>query len=175
MGDFFSFKKKRIWLLILILVLAVFGRTAYRFVKIEGTSMEGSYKDGEVVLVNKLTYRFVAPERGDVIVFWSWSAGDLLVKRVIGLPRDTVEIIDGYIYLNEKKYYDELSHIRIQVLLVDLDGEPLLDWETGDFVYEYLNRGPITLENDEYWVIGDNRDISWYGIAIEEDILGKVN
>ena len=172
--DFFSFKKKRTWLLVLALVLAIVGHAQYRLVKIDGESMEGSYEDGDVVVVSKLAYKFVAPERGDVIVFWSWAAGDLLIKRVIGLPRDTVEIIDGYIYLNEKKYYDELSHIRIQTLLVDLDGEPRLDWETGDFVYEYLNRSPITLENDEYWVIGDNRGVSWYGIAIEEDILGKV-
>ena len=70
-------------------------------VRVDGFSMLPTLQDGEFVLVNKLAYRLGSPARGDIIVFRSTTVADLdLVKRVIGLPGDKVEVRNGEVILN---------------------------------------------------------------------------
>jgi len=116
--------------------------------------MVNNYVDGEKVLVKKASYWFSGPERGDVIGFWDWGGMDFLIKRVIGLSYDTVEIIDGHIYLNGEKYNDKLSHLKI---------------------HEHMSAESFEVGEGEYWVIGDNRQDSWFGVIHEDQIIGKVD
>ena len=77
----------------------------------------------------------------------------ILIKRVIGIPGDTIQIIEGYIYKNNELYLDEFSHINIT------EG---ITWEA-----ERVGEG-------QYWVIGDNRDDTWFGLVWNDEIVGKL-
>lgn len=123
-------------------------------IRVEGISMEPSLHDGEFVVVNKLAYRWQEPERGDIIVFYFPSdPRRRFIKRVIGLPGDTVTIRDGQVLINgsilEEPYLDEEPQYH---------GE----WRIA----------PI-----EVFVLGDNRNNSsdsqnWGPLDINE-IIGK--
>ena len=123
--------------------------------RVEGRSMEPSYEDNEYMIVDKLTYRFSSPQRGDVIVFRSPTTPDqLLVKRIVGMPGETVEIKHGEIYI---------------------DGEPLE--ETPGFEALPYDGYSHDVPTGEYWVIGDNRQISsgshTFGTVAGDLIIGK--
>lgn len=153
----FKFKKEDIWwgirLLILVVILAGVFRFGYRVFLVDGASMDPSIDDKDVILVDKLSYDLQSPNRGDVIAFWHWEFGEFLVKRVVALPYEVVEIKRGIIYVNGREFIDEFN------------------WEGLGF---NVNEGPFTLGSQEYWVVGDNRDVSWWGRIYEDDILGKV-
>ena len=109
---------------------------------VEGKSMENTLSDGDHLYVEKITYRLGLLKRFDIIVFYPYGRDheDYYVKRIIGLPGETVQIIDGKIYING------------EVLEENYGKEPILD--PGRAVQ------PITLADDEYFVLGDNRNIS---------------
>ena len=160
------------------LIASIFcGFIGFKFFRIDGDSMSPSYESRDKIVVNKIKYKFSEPERFDVIAFWNSDFEDFFIKRIVGMPRDTVEIKGGYIYINDIKLQDEFGHVRISVMLVHSDGEPMRYWDgpdAGEIVYEYVDEAPITLSSDEYWVIGDNRDVSWYGVAYINEIVGKI-
>lgn len=111
-------------------------------VTVTGHSMEPTLEADDVVLVNQVTYHFKDPERFDVIVFEKEnnSAVKAYVKRVIGLPGETVQIINETVYIN---------------------GEPLKDVQGLEHVtLSGLAEEPILLGSSEYFVLGDNRDSS---------------
>src|ERR1700674_4904177 len=84
----------------LALVIIVF---LYQPVKVEGTSMAPLLSDQERIFINKFVYRFEPIERGDVVVFWyPLDRSKSFIKRVIGLPGETVEIRRGAVYVNDK-------------------------------------------------------------------------
>src|SRR5271167_3927416 len=73
----------------------------YQPVKVEGTSMTPLISDQERIFINKFVYRFEPTERGDVVVFWyPLDRSKSFIKRVVGLPEDTVEIRDGQVFVN---------------------------------------------------------------------------
>src|SRR5882724_12528640 len=75
----------------------------YQPVKVEGTSMTPLISDQERIFINKFVYRFEPIGRGDVVVFWyPLDRSKSFIKRVVGLPEDTVEIREGHVYLNGK-------------------------------------------------------------------------
>ena len=83
------------------LVIIIF---LYQPVKVEGTSMAPLLSDQERIFINKFVYRFEPIERGDVVVFWyPLDRSKSFIKRVIGLPGDTVEIRAGHLYVNGKE------------------------------------------------------------------------
>ena len=102
-----SFRNEiRVWtrdLLIAIglaLIIIVF---LYQPVKVEGTSMAPLLSDQERIFINKFVYRFEPIDRGDVVVFWyPLDRSKSFIKRVVGLPGETVEIRQGLVYLNGK-------------------------------------------------------------------------
>lgn len=109
---------------------------------VDGPSMENTLYDGENVLVEKFLYKHKGLERFDVVVFYPYGRehSDYYVKRVIGLPGETVQIIGNDIYINgellEENYgKDEITNPGIA-------------------------KEPITLSDDEIFVLGDNREIS---------------
>ena len=146
-------------LIILALALAVkilvFQRTV-----VEGGSMESTLQDGDSLLVEKLSYRFSDPERFDIVVFpYTGEKGVYFVKRIIGLPGETVEIREG-------------------VLLIDSKVLPYR-YNRDKIMNAGLVSTEITLHENEYFVMGDNRnhsmdsrDIS-VGNIHKKDILGK--
>lgn len=125
--------------IIIAIVLTFFIITfvAQSFV-VEGRSMLPTLKDGERLFINKFIYRFKGPERGDIIVFEPQGApGKRYIKRVIGLPGETVYIKDYKVYIN---------------------GEPLEE----DYILEpaYSNYGPFEVPAGHVFVLGDNRNNS---------------
>ena len=108
---------------------------------VSGESMENTLDDGDQLIVDKLTYRFHDPERFDIIVFpFRYKDNTYYIKRIIGLPGETVQIVDGEIYINGE-------------LLEESYGREVMQ-DAG------LAAEPITLGDDEYFVLGDNRNYS---------------
>ena len=128
-------------------------------IPVAGQSMMPLLNSGDVVLVNKLIYDFWKPQRLDVVVF-EREDKRAFVKRVIGLPGETVQIQGGYVYVNGERL--EADNGLDQVSLAG------------------LAESPVKLGEDEYFLLGDNRDSSEdsrfanVGNVKEEQILGKV-
>jgi len=123
--------------------------------RIEGRSMEPTLHTGQYLLVNKLAYFGPSePGRGDIIVFQAWNQDKDFIKRVVGVPADTIEVRDNCVHVNGS--------------CMD---EPYLDQPTTDPI------GPIVLRADEYYVLGDNRsnssDSRAYGPLPRDRIVGK--
>ena len=141
--------------LILTLVVFLLIRFALPNFRIEGFSMEPNFHDGQYLFVNKLEYALHPPERGDVVVFLppNQTARDF-IKRVIGLPGERVEIVDGVIYIGG---------------VVLREPYPL---NPGSYSF-----GPVTVAEGEYFVLGDNRnnssDSHSWGMLPEKKIIGK--
>ena len=166
-------KNKYFRLFILLVIFGIIINIGYKKFKVEGESMSATYKDGETLLVDKTTYKITTPERGDVVVFYDLEENDFLIKRIIGLPGEQIEIIDGSIYVNGSLHEDEFSHHKIRVLLVGVAGVPLRTFGTNELIYENEEKRFPTLKKGEYWVIGDNRSDSWYGVIYQDEIKGK--
>jgi signal peptidase I len=112
----------------------------YQPVKVEGTSMNPLLSDQERIFINKFVYRFEPIERGDVVVFWyPLDRSKSFIKRVVGLPGETIEIRDGHLYINR----DELADQYVPAGYIDSS-----------------NYGPRKIPLGEYFVMGDHRDSS---------------
>lgn len=128
---------------------------------VSGHSMEPTLSDGDNLIVDKISYRFRDPQRYDIIVFpYKYEENTYYIKRIIGMPGETVQVIDGYVYINGEE------------LTSDIYGaEPMLDGQMAD--------QPITLGDDEYFVLGDNRNHSSdsrdpsVGVLKRSDLLGR--
>ena len=149
---------------IFIIVAAIIIPVRYFLVQpfiVKGASMEESYFDGEYLVVDELTPRFRDYERGEVLVFKPpTGAGQHYIKRVIGLPGETVEVNDGKIIIYNTEYPNG-------VVLQE------------DYIDEYtVGHQRIDLGLDEYYVLGDNRDHSLdsrtFGPVKEGLIVGRV-
>ena len=119
-------------------------------VRVDGDSMNKTFKNGDILILYKLS----KINRFDVIVLHEEKDNEKIIKRVIGMPGDTVAIKDGEIYINDEKIDDEYAY-----------------GITSDY-------DRITLKNDEYFILGDNRLISkdsrYFGPIKEKEIKGKV-
>src|ERR1700741_5418023 len=129
----------------------------YQPVKVEGTSMAPLLSDQERIFINNFVCRSEPIERGDVIVFWyPLDRSKSFIKRVIGLPGETIELRGGHLYVDGK--------LRPEVYIPAsyLDGS---------------SYGPVSIPNDEYFVMGDHRDSSndsrVFGSIGRRDIYGK--
>jgi signal peptidase I len=112
----------------------------YQPVKVEGTSMNPLLSDQERIFINKFVYRFEPIERGDVVVFWyPLDRSKSFIKRVVGLPGETIEIRDGHLYI---------------------DGDELADQYVPAGYIDSSNYGPRKIPLGEYFVMGDHRDSS---------------
>ena len=131
--------------------------------EVEGASMENTLHNGDNLIVDKLSYRFHDPERFDIIVFpFQFQDNTYYIKRIIGLPGETVQIMDdGSIYINGEKLEENYGMEVIKPETIGRAAEPN---ELGD---------------DEYFVMGDNRNNSsdsrtdMVGNIKRENIIGK--
>lgn len=136
-----------------LLQVVVFAISIFLFVyllilqphKIKGASMEPNFHDGEYLLTDKVSYRLGEPGRGDVIVFKAPpDHKDEFIKRVIGLPGETVRVQGGKIYINDRELEEAYLPEGVHIL-------------PGHFSEEGAT---ITIPQGSYYVLGDNRDHS---------------
>ena len=133
------------WIFQIAVVLALAAVVSIFFfqsIVMQESSMEPTIETGERFFVNRLVYKFTSPNRGDIIAFTKDGSDDapVHIKRVIGLPGETIEIRDGVVYINGEEYEEEGDLPKIT--------------NPG------LAENGVTLENDEYFVLGDNRNNS---------------
>ena len=149
-----------LYLLVIVLLTWVIVTFVGQRTKVDGHSMEPTLSDGDNLIVDKLSYRFRDPERYDIIVFpYQHAENTYYIKRIIGLPGETVQVIDGYMYINGKKL-DE--HYGAEVM------------EDPGIAAE-----PIKLGDDEYFVPGDNRNhssdsrVASVGVLTRDMLIGR--
>lgn len=143
--------------IVLSLIIFLLMRQVVQNYRIESHSMEPNFTEGQFILVNKLAYVLGQPERGDVLVFHNPGNHDEdYIKRIIGLPGDSLSIHDQHVYINDQL----LDEPYIQNLI-----------RPGEQV------GPLTIEPDHLFVMGDNRpnssDSRRFGQLSEELVVGQ--
>lgn len=125
-----------------------------------GDSMQTTLSDGDNLITDKITYRFKDPKRFDIVVFpFKENTSKLLIKRIIGMPGETVQIKNGKVYINgyelQENYGNEIMN------------------DAG------IASEPILLGEDEYFVLGDNRNnsqdsrFSSVGNVSRSDLIGR--
>ncbi len=131
-----------IYVAIIVICVAFVPKYVLQRTIVEGKSMMDTLKNGENLLVEKVSYHFTDPDRFDVIVFYPHGreSSDYYIKRVIGLPGETIQIIGADIYINGEKLEE------------DFGKDPIMDAGMAD--------EPIKLGSDEFFVLGDNRTVS---------------
>lgn len=118
-------------------------------IKVTGASMTPTYRDGSLNFINRLSYAKKAPRRNDVVILRDGE--DLILKRLIAMPGERVELEHGTFFINGKPLEDQFSN------------DPV-NWEFD----------PVTLKANEYFVIGDNRTYSIFGKFERRQIVGKI-
>lgn len=146
--------KKIIWelipyicIIVLIIIIRMYIITP---VRVDGASMNRTLEDGDILLL----YKMAKIDRYDIVVLDEEYDNEIIIKRIIGLPGETVEIKNGKIYINDEEIEDEYGY-----------------GDTSDY-------DKITLGDDEYFILGDNRLISkdsrYFGPIKEDDLMGEV-
>lgn len=133
-----------IYVVLLFVCIWVVPRYVIQRTAVSGESMEDTLHDKESLLIDKISYRFHDPERYDIVVFYPKGKevddSNYYVKRIYGLPGETVQIKQNVIYINGQPIEDEYAKNAM-----DDEG---------------LAAKPYTLKDDEYFVLGDNREVS---------------
>ena len=136
---------------VLIIIAVILIRTfIITPVRVDGASMDQTLEDGQILLL----YKLANVDYGDIVVLDEEKEGEIIIKRIIGMPGDTVSIKDNTVYVKGEEVEEDYAY-----------------GETSD--YE-----EITLDDDEYFILGDNRPISkdsrYFGPVKEDEIIGKV-
>ena len=161
MSSFFNYmnkvleliKKEKLFILVIIIIilLKIF---IFNFILVKGDSMNPKYKNNDFMFLNKIIYSFKPIRRGEVIVL-KYKNNDL-IKRIIGLPNDKIKVENGKLYINNKEYLE--NYINSYTASYDFD--------------------EITLKDNEYFVMGDNRYNSYdsrnFGTITKNNIIGRV-
>ena len=151
------------WIVYIIIIVAL-AWVIITFVgqrtQVSGHSMETTLSHGDQLIVDKISYRFRDPDRYDIVVFpYQYEEKTYYIKRIIGLPGETVQIVDGYVYIDGQQLDEHYGN------------EVMLDPGTAE--------EPVTLGDDEYFVLGDNRNNSQdsraanVGVIHRKDLLGR--
>lgn len=150
------------WIVVIgvALLVAILIRTfVMAHFRVEGTSMLDTVHPGDRVFVNKLSYRFGDPKRGDVVVLHELQGERDLIKRVIALPGETVEIQDCQVLIDG-----------------EVHPEPYLS-ESVRADERWCNEDPVTVPDGSLFVMGDNRpasaDSRYFGPIPETDVVGR--
>lgn len=136
--------------IVIVLIVVLIRTFIITPVRVDGDSMKNTLKNGDILLL----YKLGSINRFDIIVLDEEKDNEKIIKRVIGLPGETVAIKKGKIYINDKVIDDEYAY-----------------GETSDY-------DKVTLEDDEYFILGDNRLISkdsrYFGPIKKSEIKGKI-
>lgn len=152
-----------VWEFLEVAAIAIIIACAFKFLAqpflVQGASMEPNFDDGDFLLVDEISYRFKEPERGDVIVFHApTEEKQYYIKRIIGLPGETIVVEDGEVFINgvnlEEEYLPQGMSTRT------------------------LQQNEFTLGANQFFVLGDNRIMSFdsrnWGPLDREEIVGVV-
>jgi signal peptidase I len=168
-NDVWRFGAELIRTAIIVSVLAIIIRTfAVQPFVVEGSSMYPRFETNDFLIVDKISYHIHTPNRGDIIVFkYPYDLQTNYVKRVIGLPGETVKIVDGKVEIVNKTHPNG-------VFL----GEPYLSDGNVTTLPVSSATNEFVVPADKYFVLGDNRrassDSREWGFLPKEDIIGRV-
>lgn len=148
---------KLIIVIVVILFLMIY---VVSITQVVGNSMSSTLQNGDILVLNKIKYRFMDIKRGDIISL-EYADTKYLIKRVIGLPGDSVSIKNNTLYINDKVYVENYLDEGL---------------EYDDF--ELSSLGYNTIPDNMYLVLGDNREDSLdsreIGLISKEEVIGKV-
>lgn len=143
------------YILVIILVLLIKHYLASP-IRVNGSSMYPTLKDGDIMILNKIHYHLNDIQRFDIVVIKTKNSP--IIKRIIGLPGDKIEYKNNELYVNNKKIKEDFSHTEIE-----------------DYNIEEL--GKMTVPKNKYFVLGDNRknsmDSRFYGFIDKKNIEGR--
>lgn len=173
-GSFMAKGKNQTWEWMKAFVVAIALAAIIRFfffapILVDGVSMMPTLHDHDRMIVNKISYKISEPKRFDIIVFKATVDKDY-IKRIIGLPGDTIEYKDDVLYVNGKRYEEPyLDAYKKQVK----DGPLTYDFKLGE------NTGQTTVPQGQIFVMGDNRRLSkdsrLIGTVAIDQVIGKTN
>ncbi len=145
------------------ILLRLFVVSAYR---VDSGSMEDALFEGDYIFVNKLAYSYNEPAMGDIVIFkFPLNPTRDYIKRIVGLPGQTVEVIDKVVYVDNRlaEIFPNVKYDDPKILAAQLSMRD--------------NFGPVQVPENEYFVMGDNRDDSqdsrFWGFLPNENIKGK--
>ena len=155
--------------LILLVIMVVVLRNVMGTVLVKGSSMEPNFNHGDLVFINKLSTSIGSPDYGDVVIckLDEGSGYENIIKRVVGLPGDEIDIVECD--------YDEVEYelyVNGEYIEEDFLGEPMMT--AGNIEY------PFEVPENSYFVMGDNRNESLdsrresVGAIHKDDLMGKV-
>lgn len=149
------------------LVLTFFFHFIARPVKVQGDSMYPTLYDADLGITDIMFMNFTGIQRNDIVIIYLEEKNEYLVKRVVALPNEKVECKSGVLYVNDEvvdENYLNSDYVQAQTELY------------GQFTSDF---GPVYLEEDEYWCLGDNRPISSdsrrYGPFKRENINSRLS
>lgn len=147
---------KYIIFIFIVLIIAIY---IIGLQQVVGDSMNPTLKNNDVVIIDKLTHNFITLKRGDIISFY-YDNTKYLVKRIIGLPGETLVIKDNKIYINGEMISDYVADVAMD------------NFKLNEIGYEVIPK-------DMYFVLGDNRENSLdsrdyrVGLIKKDDVIGK--
>ena len=151
---------------VIVISLAIIIPVRYFLIKpfyVKGASMEPNFHDYEYLIVDELSYRFALPQRGDVVVFrYPQDPRQFFIKRVIGLPGETVKMVDGRITI--------INKLHPEGLII----------EESYLSKSMVTNGPneVAFQQNQYYLMGDNRtsslDSRIFGPVDKSAVIGKV-
>jgi len=197
-----TWKEWRLTVLLIVFVIIPVKSTLADWNWVPTGSMNPTILEGDLVFVNKLAYglrfpltlhrlaKWSDPKRGEIVICFSPDDGTRLVKRVIGEPGDVVEMKNNTLYLNgepvpytqaDPKYTQDLPRMlkgKCTAAIEELDGHAHAVMSIPS-ISAVRTFGPITVPEDSFFLMGDNRDGSrdsrFFGFVQRESIIGRVN
>ena len=142
--------------IIIVVVIVLLKIYVISPIRVNGTSMDPTLENGDIMILNKIGYRITKIKRFDIVVIK--YKDELLIKRVIGLPGEKIKYVNNTLYVNGKKLDEEFD-------------------KTYTYNFSLKEIGSTTVPDDSYFVLGDNREVSKdsrsIGFIDREDIVGK--
>ena len=174
--------------LLFIALMLVFRSAVADWNSVPTGSMKPTIVEGDRILIDKLAYdvrlpftqtpiyHIADPERGDIVIFESQAAGNRLVKRVVGVPGDTVAMVDNRLIINGSPLGYHTAQNGDLIESLTSQGHSI---KTAPFASPMQNFAAVTVPEKKYLVLGDNRDNSAdsrvIGLVPREEIIGKSN
>lgn len=142
--------------IIIVVVIVLLKIYVISPIRVNGTSMDPTLKNGDIMILNKIGYRITKIKRFDIVVIK--YKDELLIKRVIGLPGEKIKYENNTLYINDKALDEEFD-------------------KTYTYNFSLKEIGSTTVPDNSYFVLGDNREVSKdsrsIGFIDREDIVGK--
>ncbi|MBI4135330.1 signal peptidase I [Candidatus Uhrbacteria bacterium] len=151
---------------VVVISLAIILPVRYFLVQpfyVKGASMEPNFYDHEYLVIDEISFRFREPKRGEIVVFrYPRDPSQFFIKRVVGLPGETIEIKNEELRIKSDEYREGIG---LEETYLDQD-------------MRWYGEHAVTLKEDEYYILGDNRDSSLdsrqFGPISRELIVGRV-